>query len=589
MRIKNVLYTILVLFLLLFIFGSIKFYGGSRNKVYKDQVVIHNLSDPKGINPLTVSDATTRNYIAPYMFQNLVSFDYKTLELVPVLATEVPEIIANGNLLEVTFNIRPEATWDNGTPVTAQDVAFSVKSVMCPKANTVHIQSACDFIKSMVTYPSDPKKITFICEKYMDILTSFPYEVRILPEYIFDSKKTLRKYTLEQFKNPSESIQEAKDLKEFTDMFNSDKFAREESLMLGSGAYKITKFETGQRVILERKKNWWGDRMNKINHHFEAYPKYLIYEVINDFNTAFTALKNEQLDFIYSTPIKPYIDLDESPKFTKNFVKSNPVMFGYQCIGMNHKNPILSDIQVRKAMAHLTNVEQMIDKVFYGKAKRTIGSIQPGKSYYNKSIVPYNYDVDKAIKLLKNAGWKDTDGDGTLDKIINGKNVKFELTYNYNNGNPLREMVGLLIQKSYKQVGIKINIQPLEWSLFLDELQKHNCQLWYQGWVSGPGLDDDKQIYHSSSAVDGSNYMNFGNAESDKLLDNIRTELDEENRNKMYLRWQEIENDQLPYIYLYVQDFRNAIHKRFEGVLESSIYPGIWFGTLKVKKEYKVK
>jgi peptide/nickel transport system substrate-binding protein len=169
------------------------------------------------------------------------------------------------------------------------------------------------------------------------------------------------------------------------------------------------------------------------------------------------------------------------------------------------------------------------------------------------------------------------------------KKVKFELTYNYNNGNPLREMVGLLIQKSYKQVGIKINIQPLEWSLFLDELQKHNCQLWYQGWVSGPGLDDDKQIYHSSSAVDGSNYMNFGNAESDKLLDNIRTELDEENRNKMYLRWQEIENDQLPYIYLYVQDFRNAIHKRFEGVLESSIYPGIWFGTLKVKKEYKVK
>jgi ABC-type transport system substrate-binding protein len=89
----------------------LNFYGGSRNKVYKDQVVIHNLSDPKGINPLTVSDATTRNYIAPYMFQNLVSFDYKTLELVPVLATEVPEIIANGNLLEVTFNIRPEATW----------------------------------------------------------------------------------------------------------------------------------------------------------------------------------------------------------------------------------------------------------------------------------------------------------------------------------------------------------------------------------------------------------------------------------------------------------------------------------------------
>ena len=298
MRIKNIIFLSLVLFLIFFVLGSIKFYGGSKDKVYKNQVVIHNLSDPKGINPITVSDATTRNYVAPYMFQNLISFDYRTLKLIPVLATEVPEVIANGDKLEVTFNIRPEATWDNGTPVTSADVAFTIKSVMCPGANTVHLQSACDFIEKMITYPEDNRKITFICTKYMDILSSFPYETRVLPEYIFDSKKILRKYTLQQFKDASESIKNSKEIKEFTELFNSDKFARDESLMLGSGAYKLKKFETGQRVILERKANWWGDKMNKVNHYFEAYPKYLIYEVINDFNTAFTALKNEQLDFI---------------------------------------------------------------------------------------------------------------------------------------------------------------------------------------------------------------------------------------------------------------------------------------------------
>lgn len=74
--------------------------------------------------------------------------------------------------------------------------------------------------------------------------------------------------------------------------------------------------------------------------------------------------------------------------------------------------------------------------------------------------------------------------------------------------------------------------------MYLDELQKHNCQLWYQGWVSAPGIDDDKQIYHTSSAVDGSNYMSFGSAESDRLLDEIRTELDDEERNKHFLKWQ---------------------------------------------------
>lgn len=588
MSVKNTIYSLLVLFFIFFVLSSIKFYGGSKNKLYKNQVVIHNLSDPKGINPTTVSDATTRNYIAPYIFQNLISFDYKTLELIPVLATEVPAIIENGNKLEVTFNIRPEAKWDNDLPVTAADVLFSMKSVMCPGANTVHLQSTCDFVNSIITYPNDIRKITFICDKYMDILASFPYEVRILPEYIFDSKKILRKYSFKELKD-NEELKNAKDIKEFTDVFNSSKFARDESLMLGSGAYKLTKFETGQRVILEKKKNWWGHKLSGINHYFDAYPEYLIYEVINDFNTAFTALKNEQLDFIFSTPIKPYIDLDLSPKFTKNFVKSNPTFLGYQCIGMNHKDPILSDVLVRKALAHLTNVNQMIDKLFYGQAKRITSSVSPEKSYHNNTIKPYDFNVEKAVSLLKKAGWKDSDRDGILDKKIGNKKIKLELNYNYNSGNPLREMVGLLIQKSYKQAGIVVNIKPLEWSLYLDELRKHNCQMWYQGWASSPGDNDDKQIYHTSSAVDGSNCMSFGNALSDKLLDDIRVELSPEKRHEMYLKWQVIQHEELPYIYLLMQNFRNAIHKRFENVIESSIYPGIWFASLKVKKEYNVK
>ena len=589
MSVKNIIYITLGLFLLLFLFGTVHLYGSKRNKVYKDQVVIHNLTDPKGINPLTVSDATTRNYIAPYIFQKLINFDYTTLKFVPVLATEVPEVIENGNHLEVTFHIRPEATWNNGTPITAKDVAFSIKAVMTPKANTVHLQSACDFIQSIVTYPDDERKITFVCEKYMDILGAFPYEVEVLPEYIFDPKGILRRYSIEQLKHATEKVQNAKDIKEFIDLFNSDKAARDESMMQGSGAYKLTAFQTGQRVILERKKNWWGDKMNKVNHHFEAYPKRLIYEVINDFNTAYTAMKNEQLDFMFSTPIKPYIDLDDSPKFTENFVKSTPIMFGYQCIGMNHKDPILKDVKVRQALAYLTNVDQMIDKVFYNMAIRTVGSIQPNTKYYNDTIKPYPYDVKMASKLLKEAGWADTDGDGFLDKVIDGKNTKFELKYFYNSGNPVREMIGLLIQKSYKQAGVNIIVQPLDWSLYLNELQKHNAQLWYQGWVSPPGLSDDKQIYHTSSAVDGSNYMSYGNAETDKLLEAIRVEMDENKRIELVKKWQVVQHEELPYIYLYVQRYRNIIHKRFKGVMESSIYPGIWFGTLQVKEGYKVE
>lgn len=93
------------------------------------------------------------------------------------------------------------------------------------------------------------------------------------------------------------------------------------------------------------------------------------------------------------------------------------------------------------------------------------------KEAYNNDIKPYTYDVEKAKALLTEAGWADSDGDGVLDKVIDGQKMKFEITYNYNAGNPLRETVGLLIQQTFKQAGITLNIKALDWSLYLDELK----------------------------------------------------------------------------------------------------------------------
>ncbi len=586
MRIKKTIYVLLGVILLLLLLASLNLFN--HKKVYKNEVVIHVLSDPKGLNPLTVSDATTRNYISPYVFQPLIAYDFKTYNMLPVLAKAVPEVIRNGNELTATLEIRPEAIWDDGTPITANDVAFSYKAVMCPNAQTANLRPGVDFFKEIILYPDNPRKITFRTGLILDLLSSF-YEIKILPENVFDPKHILRKYSFSQLISDADRLSTANDIKEFTDFFNSDKAAHDIDMAKGSAAYKAIAFETGQRVILEKKKNWWGDKLVNVNMYFEAFPKRLVFETINDFNTAFTALKNEQLDFVYSTPIKDYIDLDNSPKFTKNFIKSNPPMFGYQGIGMNYSDPILKDTIVRRALAHLMNVDQLIDKVFYGFAQRTVGSIQPGKPYYNTSIKPYTYDPDLAMKMLSERGWKDADNDGVLDKVIDGKKTDFELTYTYNSGNPVREMVGLLFQRACYQAGIRINVKPMDWSLFLDDLKKHKCQLWYQGWVSAPGLEDDKQIYHTSGAIDGGNYMSFGNAKTDKLIEDIRVEMDSAKRNAMYLQWQEIQNADLPYIYLYIQIFRNCIHKRFENLHETSIYPGAWFAGFKVKKGYKVE
>ena len=108
---------------------------GGSNKVYKDQVVIHGLSDAKGLNPITTSDAYSNEYVIPNIFQTLLAYDHQTMEIIPVLAKARPVVRVNGDLAEMDFELRPEAAWDNGAPITVDDVLFSFKTAFCPKVN----------------------------------------------------------------------------------------------------------------------------------------------------------------------------------------------------------------------------------------------------------------------------------------------------------------------------------------------------------------------------------------------------------------------------------------------------------------------
>ncbi|MCB0507918.1 MAG: hypothetical protein KDD21_06425 [Bacteroidetes bacterium] len=591
MTIKRAIYITLIILLGIVILSAYERIVANSKKVYKDQVAIHTLGDAQGLNPITVSDATANRYILPNIMQPLMYFDIQTLKLVPVLAKSLPVEKEVGNTIEITYEIRPEAVWDNGSPITAKDVVFTYKCILLPKINSDNIKSAIDYVRDIRLYPDNPKKFTVICNRYIGAAEGTGSAFNIIPEYAYDPKGLIKKYTIPELVVENPKCANDKNVIEFADFFNSQETMRNPKYVQGSGAYKFVSWETGQRLTLERKKDWWGDKVKDKNMFFEAYPKRLVFITINNFTTALTALKNEQLDFIYVTPVKDYIDLDKSPKFTKNFYKSEPPMLAYQCIGLNHKDKILSDVKVRQALCYLINVDQIIEKVLYNKGVRTNSCILPmKKDLINPAIKPFPFDIEKGKALLKEAGWKDSDGDGILDKIIEGKKTNLDLTYKYNSGNSLREMVGLLMQRTFKLAGIDLHIKSLEWSLYLDDLKKHKSQLWYQGWVTGPGVDDNKQLFHTSSANGGSNYMSFGNAASDKVLDDIRVEFDLEKRKQLFYKWQEIEHEEIPYIYLYVQTYKNCVHKRFENIHAGpGSYPGVWFAGFKVKKGYKVE
>ncbi|MEO6883573.1 MAG: ABC transporter substrate-binding protein [Bacteroidia bacterium] len=558
---------------------------GSGYKKDNSQVIIHELSDPDMLNPIDYSDAGA-GYIINNIFQPLVAPSFGDLKPVPVLAESRPTLkkTADGKLL-ITYRIRPEAKWDNGTQITAKDVEFTLKAIKNPRVSDQPNKSYYEFISDFKFYPEDPLKFTLVCDHVYILAEPSSGDYSILPRYMYDPKGLLDKYTVKQMTSDAASISNDPNIVDFATDFNSEKRMRDPNFISGSGAYKLAQWATGQRVVLERKKNWWGDKLKDLNCYFQAYPSQLTYQTINDMTSAIVALKAGNLDVMYSIKPKDFKDLPQSSKIVDNFNTYTPTMLAYSYIGINVTRPKFADVETRQALAHLCDIPKMIKDVMYGLASPVIGPVHPSDSLdYNHDIQPYDYNIAEAKALLSKAGWKDSDGDGTLDKTINGEKVPLEINFLVNAGNDSRKQVALMFQEEARKVGIKVNVISQDWSVFLDNTKKHNFDMFCGAWIASPVPNDFKQIFSTESTRNGgSNYTNFGNAKSDALIDSIRVELDPVKRAVMYKEFQVILHDQVSYIFLWSPTERMAIQKRFTNANPSVLRPGFWEAGFKLK------
>ena len=313
--------------------------------------------------------------------------------------------------------------------------------------------------------------------------------------------------------------------------------------------------------------------------YFDVSQNNIVYETVNDWNSAIVAAKGEKLDLLgHVTNVIDWLDLDDSEKFMDNFNKETPPFMTYSYLGMHMKDPKLADKRVRLAINQLVDVPKINETVSYGMNKRIVGNIIPSMgAAYNHDIEPYQYDLDKAKELLDEAGWKDTNNNGIRDMMIDGKLTELSLNYAFNKGNNAREKIGLIIQEEFKKAGIEINVQAFEWSVYLEKLKNHeDIDMFYSAWVMDPRPSDPIQIWGTDSYNGGSNYCGFGNAETDALIEEIRAELDEDKRNELYHRWQEILHEEVPCVFLFTSDRRMAVHKRFTNLNDGARDPGHW-------------
>ena len=545
--------------------------GGSPaagDAVRGDMVIVHELSDPEGLNPMVTNDASA-SAIFNRVYEKMLDLDFKTTEMIPQLAEARPTI--SDDHLTYTFKLKPNTAFSDGKPLTSNDVVFSFKVVK----NPLIIDGA-----ALRNYYMDIKDARAIDDRTIEITMTQPYFLAeyflgalwILPKHMFDPQNLTDQYTFAQT-NSVDAAQASKPMQSFATWYNSAEVKKDVKLNIGSGPYIFDEWRTNESVSLKRNTKWWNEGKDPWN---PSYVNRILYRVVPDRSAAVTSLKNSELDFMeYVPPIKFEEEVDTAR--TPHLAKATYEGQVYTYIGWNTQRPVISDKRVRRALAHLVDRDQLMKQILRGIAKPINSPIYPQSKEYDASIKGIPYNPAEAKRMFEEAGWVDTDGDGYRDKVLDGKKTTLGFKFLLNAGNEARQQIALLLIDECRKVGVQAEIKSLEWSVFLENLRTRNFDAYIGSWVNDPIASDPYQLWHSTQAANkGSNYTSFRNPRADKLMELNRIEFDEAKRKQYMYEFQQIVVEEQPYTFLWMPLYPAVYNKRLQNVSFSLVRPGYY-------------
>ena len=550
-------------------------------------VVFHWRGEPDNLHP-TNGGSQPRMVVFDYTQRFLVRLDYETLKLTSDLCESLPTESADG--LTYSYTLKSGITWDDGKPLTADDVIFTLMANACPLTNNPMYKPAFEYLKTIEKDPTNPLKFKMVMtEKYIQnvsVWTAFP----ILEEAYHDSASVLRKYTIADFLNPDFTQSTHKDLEEWSKEFNDEKYGHDINLMNGLGPYKVTSWEERTKMVLTKKQEHWTYKLSTKTLGDQSYPDQIIMQQINEEAAVELGLKNQEIDVSCVIGTKSLALLQKDSLFNRNYHSAFIPNFDWQYIGFNmrpesvNRTPFFTDVKVRRAIALLIPRDEMNQAYLEGKALPMVSVVCPTRAdAFNKELKPLTLDVEGAKKLLDEAGWKDTDGDNVRDKVINGKKTKFEFEFRIMSGNVVMGNMANDIKNSLYLAGIVCNVKEMEANAFFASLPTHDYDMMFGAWSGSSQPEDYKQLWHSSSWENGgSNYVGYSNPKADALIDKIRIETNDSLRIPMEKELQKIIYDDQPYVFMYVTPRKVVIHKRFGNAYMFWDKPGVCLSVLKL-------
>ena len=552
-----------------------------------NEVTLSIAAEPKQLNIIPgVLDGYSRQIVERNIFAFLGDLDVINNKFTCFLAKKAPEVstVADGKLkgsLAFTYEILDEAQWDNGTPVTAHDMEFTLKAILNPKTDGAAWRGYVDFIGEIQIDAANPKKFTIVSKTPFILAQETMNNVPILPMYHYDPKGLMKDFSISDLNDKAKLVTLANDPKisEFAQDFNT-LYGRDKDKVVGCGPYSLESWEAGQRLVLKKKPNWWGDKLAATYPMLRAYPERLIYKFSSNTQTIITDLKSGNLDAMATIPPNDYTALEKDDNFKKDYTlkmiptsRSNFLMF-------NTLNPKCNDKKVRQAIAHAIDVEGIITTLMSNAAMRMNTLVLSSKPYHRKDLPLIPFDLAKAKQLLNEAGWKDSNGNGLVDKMVGGKITELTLSFLITSKYPLPDMA-VLIQNTLKQAGVGIEIVSKDLNLLKEDIKKKNFDMVHQALNGSIGADNFEQRWHSKQS---SNDSGFGNPTLDKLIEQINSTLDEKARYELYGKFQGIIYDEQPIIMLVNSKERIAVSKRFEDIETSISSPYYMERSFKMKK-----
>lgn len=392
------------------------------------------------------------------------------------------------------FHLRPGIRFHDGHPLTSKDVKWTLDSMRNGTVTT--IKGATYHLVDRIDTPDDLTVVIHLSEPFAPLLWNLSEGAfGIVP---YGSGK--------DFKNQP----------------------------VGSGPFRFVRFDPDSQVIVERNDQYWGARPQVERVRFAIVP---------DDTTRALELRKGSADIAAANSFPP--DMVRALERDREIVVERHSGTSLAYLAFNLRDPILRDVRVRQALAYAIDRETMLRYLFSGLGRLSDSVLPPEHWAYDGDVVHYPYDPAHANAMLDAAGYpRGKDG------------VRFHLTMKTSTVDIAR-LLAAVLQQQLREVGIALDIRSFEFGTFYADVSKGAFQLYSLRWIGYTNQDPDifEDVFHTASfAPRRANRGYYSNPEMDRLLDEGRRTLDQEQRKRIYAQVQRILARDLPYIDLWYMD-----------------------------------